>query len=606
MPTTPTANALPRRPRWRSLAILALCLAPMLWPVQQLADRYYRNELASQNRQTLDLYVANLLGTLHRYETLPQILSGLPALRHVLEAPADKQAADNANVLLKQISQQTGAEVMYLMDANGDTLAASNWDQKDSFLRRNFAFRPYYRDAVDGRLGRFFGLGTTSAKRGYFFAAAVRDGERVIGVLVVKVDLDHTERLWGKTPEQLALTDEYGVVILTSRPDWRYRATRALSPSEHQAIEANLAYPTRDPQPLALDKNAWVVQSRAITETGWTASLLAPRSLIDRPVRSVLAIASGALLALMLGLGLMMQRRRNYLDRIAFEARARQELEMRVAERTSALERLNTRLKQEVLEREHAQQKLFQAQDELVQASKLSALGTMSASISHELNQPLGAIRSYAENAEVLLDHQRTDDARGNLKLITELTARMASIIAHLRAFARRDHHAPESVALQPAIEDALALLAKRRRAMDVELIRDLPDAPLWVQAGETRLRQVLGNLLANALDALTEKANPRQLWISAEKTAQGVNLYIRDNGPGFTREALARAREPFFTTKTRTQGLGLGLAICETLMRALGGELVLGNHPQGGALLTLRLLPARPGANLQPPEEFA
>jgi two-component system C4-dicarboxylate transport sensor histidine kinase DctB len=83
----------------------------------------------------------------------------------------------------------------------------------------------------------------------------------------------------------------------------------------------------------------------------------------------------------------------------------------------------------------------------------------------------------------------------------------MASIIAHLRAFARRDRHAPESVALQPALDDALALLAKRRRAMEVELIRDLPEATLWVQAGETRLRQVLGNLLANALDALTEKA---------------------------------------------------------------------------------------------------
>ncbi|EPN49134.1 sensor histidine kinase, partial [Pseudomonas syringae pv. actinidiae ICMP 19094] len=244
--------------------------------------------------------------------------------------------------------------------------------------------------------------------------------------------------------------------------------------------------------------------------------------------------------------------------------------------------------------------------DELVQTSKLTALGTMSASISHELNQPLAAIRSYAENAEVLLDHQRTEEARGNLKLISELTGRMASIIAHLRAFARRDRHAPESVALQPALDDALALLTKRRRAMEVELIRDLPDATLWVQAGETRLRQVLGNLLANALDALTEKGPPRRLWISAEQTAEGVNLYIRDNGPGFSQEALARAREPFFTTKTRTQGLGLGLAICDTLMRALGGELLFANHPSGGAVLTLRLRAGASGANLQPPEDLS
>jgi len=595
-----------RRPRWRSLALLALLLAPLLWPLQHLAERYYRSELVSQNRQTLDLYVANLLGILHRYEVLPQILGGLPALRAALENPEQRATLENANQLLKQISEQTGADVMYLMDPSGMTLAASNWDQRDSFVGRNFAFRPYFSEAMAGRLGRFFGLGTTSIKRGYFFAAAVRDGERVIGVLVVKVDLDHTETLWGKTPEQLLLTDNNGVVILTSNPQWRFRATRPLSTEEHKAIIAIQTYPTRDPQPLNLDEKAWLTQTQHIDETGWSVNILAPRVLIDRPVRTVVAVGGATLLVLMLLLGLMMQRRRHYLERIAFEAKTRRELEMRVIERTSDLEALNSRLRQEVLEREHAQQELVRAQDELVQASKLSALGVMSASISHELNQPLAAIRSYAENAEVLLDHERTEDARGNLKLISELTGRMASIIAHLRAFARRDRHAPESVALQPALDDALALLAKRRRAMEVELIRDLPDATLWVQAGETRLRQVLGNVLANALDALTEKGPPRKLWLSAEQTAEGVNLCIRDNGPGFSSEALAHAREPFFTTKTRTQGLGLGLAICDTLMRALGGELLFDNHPTGGAVLTLRLRAGASGISLQPPEDLS
>ncbi|WP_445577333.1 sensor histidine kinase [Pseudomonas sp. E141] len=597
-------STLPRRPRWRSLALLALCLAPLLWPLEHLAERYYRSELAGQNRQTLDLYVANLLGTLHRYEVLPQILGELPALRATLLAPDDGIIQGNANRLLKNISAQTGAEVMYLMDPTGKTLAASNWDKHDSFVGRNFAFRPYYIEAMAGRLGRFFGLGTTSAKRGYFFAAAVRDREKVIGVLVVKVDLDHTESLWGKTPEQLLVTDHNGVVILTSRQEWRFRATRPLSDEERQSISAVQPYPTRDPKPLNLDANAWLIQTQSMEETGWSVSILAPRTLIDRPVRTVVVIGGAALLVLMLLLGLMMQRRRHYLDRIAFEGKARQELEGRVAERTSDLEGLNRRLKQEVLEREQAQQELVRAQDDLVQAGKLSALGTMSASISHELNQPLAAIRSYAENAEILLDHQRTEDARGNLKLISELTARMASIIAHLRAFARRDRHAPESVALQPALDDALALLAKRRRSMEVELIRDLPAATLWVEAGETRLRQVLGNLLANALDALTEKGPPRKLWLSAQATETGVNLYIRDNGPGFCMEALGRAGEPFYTTKTRTQGLGLGLAICDTLMRAFGGELSFANHKEGGALITLKLRAGAPGVSLQPSED--
>lgn len=612
MPATPkvqrsmTPLPTPRRPRWRSLALLALLLAPLLWPLQQLAERYYRDELIEQNRQTLDLYVANLLGTLRRFEVLPPILGNLPDLRGALLEPGNSAALDKANLLLKRVREQTGADVIYLLDAAGNTRAASNHDQKDSFIGRNFTFRPYYQAASEGRLGRFFGLGTTSGKRGYYFAAGVREGDKRLGVLVVKVDLDYTERLWGNTPEQLLVTDSNGVVILTSNPHWRFHASRPLSAPELTRIAADQPYPTQQPSPLRLDPNAWLMQSRELAETGWTVSILAPRGQVERPVQTVLAIGAASLLALLALLGLLLQRRRHYIERIALDAHAKRELEIRVLERTRDLDTLNSRLKNEVLEREQTQQELLRTQDDLVQASKLTALGTMSASISHELNQPLAAIRSYADNAGVLLDQQRTADARDNLKQISELTGRMASIIAHLRAFARRDRHAPESVALQPALDDALALLAKRRRALDVELIRDLPEATLWVQAGETRLRQVLGNLLANALDALSEKAPPRRLWLSAESTPTGVNLILRDNGPGFSALALEHAREPFFTTKTSTQGLGLGLAICETLMRALGGELLLANHPDGGAQITLQLRQATPGANLAAFEEFS
>ncbi len=599
-----TALLAPRRPRWRNLALLALLLAPLLWPLQQLAERYYRNELTEQNRQTLDLYVANLLGTLNRYEVLPRILGDLPALRAVLQQDSP-QVRDNANRLLKRLRNQTGADVIYLMATDGNTLAASNWDEEDSFVDLNFAFRPYFRQAMEGRLGRFFGLGTTSGKRGYYFGAAVRDGDQVLGVLVVKVDLDHTETLWGSTPEQLLVTDNFGVVILTSRPDWRFRATRGLGVDEREQIAFDQPYPTLYPQDLTLNIDAWLIQSRELKETGWTVRILAPVSLVERPVRTVVAIGAATLLALLLWLGLLMQRRRHFLERLALDSQARQQLEQRVLERTRDLEALNSRLKVEVLEREQAQQELVRAQDELLQAGKLSALGTMSASISHELNQPLAAIRSYADNARVLLDHERVDEARDNLRLISELTARMASIIAHLRAFARRDQHAPERVALQPALDDALALLAKRRQAMGVELIRDLPDATLWVQAGETRLRQILANLLANALDALGERPQPRRIWLRAELEGDGVLLTLRDNGPGFSAEALQRAREPFFTTKTSTQGLGLGLAICDTLTRALGGELRMSNHAEDGAQLGLFLRSAEPGVAFPTEDHF-
>lgn len=590
--------------RWRSLVILALLLAPLLWPLQYFAERYYSEQLAEQNRQTLDLYVANLLGTLRRYEELPQILGGLPVLRQALQQPGDPLLQKIANEALADIRRRTGADVIYLLQPDGTTQVASNWAQADSFVHRNFAFRPYYREAMQGRLARFFGLGTTSIKRGYYFASAVKEGSRIIGVLVVKVDLEHIERLWGNSPEQLLVIDNYGVVILSSREDWRFHASRPLSAAERDEIHANIPYPVQDPKPLRLQQSAWLSQSRTLPETGWTVSIYAPRTLIERPVRSVLLIGGATLLALLLLLTLLTLSRRHYLDRIALEAEAKRQLEERVLERTRELENANAQLQQEVHEREQAQRELMRAQDEVVQAGKLTALGTMSASISHELNQPLAAIRSYADNARVLLDHQRTEDARGNLEQISDLTTRMASIIAHLKAYARGARRAPENVQLQPAIEDALSMPASRRRAMNVELLRDVPDAPLWVQAGETRLRQILGNLLTNALDALAEKAPPRRLWVIASQDQHGVILTLRDNGPGFSEDALAHAHEPFFTTKTTAKGLGLGLAICDNLLRALGGRLEMGNHLEGGAVVRLHLLPGVPGVAAMPQEE--
>ncbi len=591
--------------RWRSLVILALLLAPLLWPLQYFAERYYSEQLAEQNRQTLDLYVANLLGTLRRYEELPQILGGLPVLRQALQQPGDPLLQKIANEALADIRRRTGADVIYLLQPDGTTQVASNWAQADSFVHRNFAFRPYYREAMQGRLARFFGLGTTSIKRGYYFASAVKEGSRIIGVLVVKVDLEHIERLWGNSPEQLLVIDNYGVVILSSREDWRFHASRYAErggarrdPRQHPLPGAGPEAPAPATERLAQPEPD-AAGNRLDGE-----HLRPPHPHRTVPVRSVLLIGGATLLALLLLLTLLTLSRRHYLDRIALEAEAKRQLEERVLERTRELENANAQLQQEVHEREQAQRELMRAQDEVVQAGKLTALGTMSASISHELNQPLAAIRSYADNARVLLDHQRTEDARGNLEQISDLTTRMASIIAHLKAYARGARRAPENVQLQPAIEDALSMVASRRRAMNVELLRDVPDAPLWVQAGETRLRQILGNLLTNALDALAEKAPPRRLWVIASQDQHGVTLTLRDNGPGFSEDALAHAHEPFFTTKTTAKGLGLGLAICDNLLRALGGRLEMGNHLEGGAVVRLHLLPGVPGVAAMPQEE--
>ncbi|MCJ8168287.1 sensor histidine kinase [Atopomonas sediminilitoris] len=584
------STVLPRHIRWRSLFVLALVLGSLLWPLKLLAERYYLERLIEQHRQTLDLYVANLLGTLHRFEVLPEVLVRLPEFADVLKTPDQAATRAAANALLKRIEQQSKADVIYLLDARGTTLVASNWDEHDSFIGRNFAFRPYFRQAMQGQLGRFFGLGTTSGKRGYFYAYALREGEQILGVLAVKVDLDATEVLWGKGPEQLLVTDEMGVVILSSRDDWRFHATRSLSRVEQELIAANRPYGTPSPPSLRLQDNQWLTQARALKEVGWTVSILAPQRLLTTAVREVMLVGAAMLLALLLLLAVLIQRRRHYLERQNQDARARRELEIRVLDRTAALESLNTRLRAEVHEREQTQQALVQAQDELIQAGKLSALGTMSASISHELNQPLGAMRSYADNALLLLQQQRSEAVRDNLEQISQLTQRMARIIAHLKAYARRESPKPEPVELDLALEDSLALLERRLAKLGITVQRDVPRGPHWVLAGDTRLRQILSNLLGNAVDALSEQAGERRLCLRLQVQGEYVRLVLRDSGAGFSPEALQHAREPFFTTKARTEGLGLGLAICDTLVRAVGGELSLANHPDGGAVVTLQL----------------
>ncbi len=592
------------KPRWRNLLWLGLFFLTLLWPIQRLVESYYLEGLQRKNGQTLDLFVANLTGTLQRYEVLPQILGRLPNVQQVLLTPTDQQALHTANTLLQRIQQQTGADVIYLMDAQGLTLAASNWDAERSFVGNNFAFRPYFSDAVKSGSGEFFGLGNISFKRGYYFGGAVYAEGEVVGVIVVKVDLDFTETLWGQTPEQLLVTDKNGVVILTSQADWRFSATRELTAQEQRSVAQHQPYTSIYPQRIKLKQHDWLTFAKRLDSIGWQVNILAPQRLINEPVRTAMAVVAASLLAVLLILGLLMQRRRHYIERIAMDAHAKRVLEDNVRTRTQDLQTLNSRLKQEVLERESAQQELVRAQDELVQAGKLSALGIMSASISHELNQPLAAIRSYTDNAKILLAQQRYDEVRNNLDLVAQLTERMASIITHLRAFARRDRLASEHVALQPAIDDALAMNVKQQRSLQVEIIRDIPDATLWVEAGETRLRQVLNNLLNNALDALSERSTPRRIWLSTQVEDGWVILSLRDNGPGFSAEALQQACEPFYTTKTSARGLGLGLAICATLVKALQGRLLFANHPEGGAQVTLYLREIPSALNLNSSED--
>ena len=290
-----------------------------------------------------------------------------------------------------------------------------------------------------------------------------------------------------------------------------------------------------------------------------------------------------------------LQRRARLAERLLLQRNAQAELERRVDERTHDLALVNTRLETEVTERRATEQQLRQTQADLIQAGKLAALGQMSAALSHEFNQPLAAVKTYADNAAVLIDRERAAEARDNVARISSLADRMASISRHLRNFARKPNEKLGPVDLAEVIRDTQEIVAWRLKAADATLTVDLGRAPLTVKAGSVRLQQVLVNIITNAADAV-EGLPDRRIELVAKRRAGKVAISVRDHGPGIAEAIAERIFDPFFSTKGVGKGLGLGLSISYNIVKDFGGDLAVLNHPEGGALFTIELDAARSG----------
>ncbi|WP_336812912.1 ATP-binding protein [Bosea sp. MMO-172] len=230
-----------------------------------------------------------------------------------------------------------------------------------------------------------------------------------------------------------------------------------------------------------------------------------------------------------------------------------------------------------------------QTRDDLIQAAKLAALGQMAAGLSHELNQPLAAIRSHAHNGALLLERGRPEEARKAIGRIQALTTRAADLIAHLRRFARKPGVVLNPVAVGDTIDTALSLFEPRFEAERVRLTRELPAGRLHVHAEEIRLEQVLVNLMANALDAVSGMEDAT-IAIGARRAGHKVEIWVADSGPGIDRAHLERIFDPFFTTKPVGSGLGLGLSLSYNIIKDLGGTLAVAETGPAGTRFLITL----------------
>ncbi|MGQ9371720.1 sensor histidine kinase [Azospirillum sp. ST 5-10] len=608
---TPSFGRLPRPVRAAGQWLVVLALAATAVATAALwSQRSGVEGLRSAGEHRIALYVNNLEGAIQRHDYLPFVLSMNADVRRLLREPGDAALRDRVNRYLATVTQEARSATLYVLDTSGLTLAASNWDTPQSFVNNNYAFRPYFRQAMaDGR-GRFYAVGVTTGTPGLFLSHAVTDGGRTTGVLAVKVSLDGLEEAWRFGAERVLVADGAGIAFLSSEPAWRFRTLDEPSAAELRRMSQTRQYAgvTLEPLPVAGRREVhgapvltirnpdgrgttdYLMQSVALPGPGWRVITLSDMAPVAAAARTAAAVGAFAVVFLLLVFLYLRQRRRRIREgmqaRDALEKanvelrRAHDELEVRIAARTADLVAANERLTLEVAERERAERVLREAQDELVQAGKLATLGQMAAGITHELNQPLAAIRTYADNAVVLFERGLHDDLRTNLVRIPQLVERMARITGQLKAFARKTKARAEPVPVGRAVHNALLLIEQRLKLEGVALDCALPDPDVAVVFEDVRLEQVLINLFRNALDAMKGRA-VRRLGIAVEADGGCVRIRVRDSGPGIAEDVLPRIFEPFFTTK-EAAGLGLGLPISAGIVRDAGGQLGVRNGPDG------------------------
>jgi len=566
-----------------------------------VAERIALRSLREATLRRMDLYALNLANEMRRFEYLPEVVAADPRVHALLEQPAADGLQARVNGYLKKIDEDAGSSAIYVMDRTGVELAASNWRQPAPFLGMNFSYRPYFQDALNGRDGRFYGIGAVSREPGYYFSSTVRDGDRPIGVIAVKVNLEHLDQAWAHSGEKILVADGNGIVFLSSEPAWKFKTLRSLTRETVGRLAATRQYTAAGTlEPLAFRevsreqdgssivevggesaRRPWsaptfVVQSRAISGTDWRMLVMADIASVRTTARTSAALTVLTVVLVLLGLAHVNQRRRIVAQRDAASAalkNAYDELEEKVDLRTADLSDANRRLQSEISERTRAEESLRATLHELVHTAKMAVLGQMSASITHELNQPLAAMQTLSDNTVKLLERGRHDEAKENLRMIARTTSHMGRITGQLKKFARRSEVESEPVQIPAVINDAIFLVRQGQRFRNVRLdTRIAGELPLAL-CEASGLEQVVVNLLANAVDAVEDEADPT-IEVVVGQRAESVEIEVHDNGVGLSDAARRHLFEPFYTTKKQGLGLGLGLAISNDIVRRFGGTL--------------------------------
>jgi len=518
----------------------------------------------------LALYTGNIISELQRTSVLPLLFARDPDLVKALNS---SDFSTTSGILIAA-RDEVGVASIRLLDLQGRVVAATD----RNVLGTNFSDAPYFVEAQRARETVFSAVKGVTGASEFVYSRAILSEGKVVGVIVVGADLARYERAWAGISDAVAVLDSSGQIVLATEPRWRgltmveALAARSAPSAIERALQATADW-TNDPPDAWVAGQAVMRTEARVPFRGWRMVAFTPYSSVRDRVNAVIALEIMGF-AMLLALGFYLLSRRARVQSALYR---RESAELRA---------LNARLSREIAERERVQKDLSLAEQTLEQSSKLAVLGEMSAAVSHELNQPLAAMKTYLAGARLLLQRERVAEALSSFQRIDDLIERMGAITRQLKSYARKGGDALEPVDLRAALSSALAMMEPQLKARTVKIVRNLPRGPVMVLADRIRLEQVIINLFRNALDATKGLRAPRiEIALVAEDMAV---LTLADNGPGIT--DLEKLFEPFWTTKKPGEGTGLGLAISSSIVNDFGGRLTARNGEAGGAVFEMQL----------------
>ena len=566
--------------KWRWLGLMILSFSLIATITYLFAYQIYQQDALEQAESRAQNGRSSLLSISQQHKPLLYALSLSTQVQESLQGKSSR----GLNKHLLELTQQAGLEAVYLMNTNGLTIAASNYQQDINYIGKNYSFRPYFKQALAGKSSDFFAIGATTGKPGYFISQPVynRDNE-IVGVLAAKVSVKSFLRLWPDESLRGFVTNKDSVIILASNEDWLYHTLKGLTNEQLATIRdqkqfANVPLQTLNWTQQASGqvdiKNQSFLYAKTTTlANGWQLHMLVNTNQVK--ARSLFAASLISTAIFFLWAWALVVRSKRLKQALHNSEVDRQQLVT-----------VNQQMQKEIGERIMAESKLAKAQRQLVQSSRMAALGQLSASVIHELGQPLSALKTYIAAAEMSSPTPQMESFLGNLQRVTE---RMQTTTDELRLFSRPGDVTMEQVRLKSVIDKALSLIENSLSDPQPIAVKQHCDSTACVIGHPHRIEQVITNLLTNAIAALAN-TNHALIDISIKEEANNWVIEIADNGPGFGIRDPERLFEAFYTTKSDQQGMGLGLAISAAIVEEHHGKIWAALNPNGGAIFFVSL----------------